>query len=275
MIQGYRMAGPPPHGEPPGPAPENRDWPVWLGFAAFLIAFLASSLVYALVVGISGTNVDHTPAWVDITSTLVFQGLLIGCALAAAALFKPLRAGQFGLRATRFWPAFGWSALAVVVFYAFGALWTVVAGSPEQTTAQDIGADESQLALIAAGVLFVVVAPIAEEFFFRGFFYGTLRTRMSAGWAAVICGTIFGAIHASTGIEAVPALAVLGIVLCLVREKTGSLYPCIAIHAFNNTLAYLSLTDVAPGIALGLGAAMIVTCTVVPRLASRRDPAAA
>ena len=43
---------------------------------------------------------------------------------------------------------------------------------------EDLGADESTLALVAAGIVVIVVAPIAEEFFFRGFFYRALRSRM-------------------------------------------------------------------------------------------------
>jgi membrane protease YdiL (CAAX protease family) len=275
MIHGYRMAGPPPHGEPPPPQPQEREWPVWLGFATFIVAFLVSNLAYALVLGISGADIDHTPAWVDVSAAVVLQASLIGCALIAAALFKPLHAWQFGLRRTRLWPAVGWSVLAMVAFYAFALAWTAIAGEPKQTTAEDIGADESDLALIAAGVIFVVVAPIAEEFFFRGFFYGTLRTRLPAVWATLVNGAVFGVIHASTGVSAIPALMFLGAALCLVREKTGSLYPCIAIHAFNNALAYASLTDVSPAIALGLGAAMIAACTLLPRVAWREEPASA
>jgi hypothetical protein len=238
---------------------------VWLGFATFVVAFVVGNLGYAIVLGISGADIKHTPAWVDLSSAVLLEASLVGCALGAAALFKPLRAPEFGLRRTRFWPAVGWSALALASFFAFAILWTALVGSPKQTTAQDIGANESELALLAAGVLFVVVAPIGEEFFFRGFFYATLRSKLPTAWAALINGAIFGAIHASTGASAVPVLIFLGVVLCLVRERTGSLYPCIAIHAFNNMLAYASLTKVQPGVAIGLGAAMLVACMLVPR----------
>ena len=275
MIQGYRMAGPPPHGEPP-PSPQRaRDWPVWLGFAAFALAFLVSSLGYALLLGVSGAATDKTPAWVDLSSSVLLEGSLIGCALFAAALYRPLRGRDFGLVRTRFWAAVGWAALAMVTFYVFAVLWTALVGEPKQTTAEDIGANESELALIAAGVLFVVFAPIGEEFFFRGFFYGTLRTRLPTGWAALVNGTVFGVIHATTGVSAVPALILLGVLLCLVRERTGSLYPCIAIHALNNTLAYASLTDVEPGIAAGLGAVMLAACALVPRVVPRAAAARA
>ena len=275
MIQGYRMAGPPPHGEPPPPAPSEREWPVWSGFLALAAVFFVSNVAYAMVAGISGEDLEDTPAWLDLTGGVILQGALIAGALIAARLIKPLHPWQFGLRRTRFWPALGWSVLAMVTFYVFAAGWVELAGEPKQSTAQDIGSDESRLALIAAGVMFVLIAPIAEEVFFRGFFYGSLRTRLPTAWAAIVCGLVFGGIHASTGVSAVPILIVLGIVFCLVREVTGSLYPCIALHAFNNALAYAGQTDVAPGIAAGLGGAMLIACSVVPRFAWRRPPSPA
>jgi uncharacterized protein len=36
---------------------------------------------------------------------------------------------------------------------------------------------------------------------------------------------------------------VLGFVLCLVRWRTGSLYPCIGLHALNNSIAFGVLQD--------------------------------
>ena len=38
-------------------------------------------------------------------------------------------------------------------------------------------------------------------------------------------------------------LGFLGFVLCLIRWRTGSLYPCMALHAFNNVLAFGVLLD--------------------------------
>jgi uncharacterized protein len=275
MIQGYRMAGPPPHGEPPAAPPPERDpgaWPPWLGFVTLLAVFFVSSVLYAFVFAASGADADDTPAWLDVTAAALLQVCLIGGALGAARLFKPLHPWQFGLRPTAWSGALGWTALAFTVFFAFAVLWTTLVDSSKQTTAEDLGVDESNLALIAAGVMFVLVAPIAEELFFRGFFYGSLRSRLSPVASALIVGLVFGAIHATTGLSAVPALVVFGVVLCLLRERTGSLYPCIGLHAFNNAIAYAGLTDVAPGIAAGFGAFMVLAVSLVPRVVWRRPP---
>ncbi len=91
-----------------------------------------------------------------------------------------------------------------------------------------------------------VAAPIAEEFFFRGFLFGTLRrwhVRVSGHelgpWiAAVIVGILFGLAHTgSASPQYLVPLGFLGFVLCVMRWRTRSLYPCIALHAFNNALA--------------------------------------
>ena len=108
------------------------------------------------------------------------------------------------------------------------------------------------------------VAPMAEEFFFRGFLFGVLRRmRIQVGgrelgpWvAAVIVGLLFGLAHFdSAQPEFLIPLGFLGFVLCIVRWKTGSLYPCMALHAINNCIA-LGVNE------LGWNAGEIVALTV-------------
>ena len=105
---------------------------------------------------------------------------------------------------------------------------------------------QSTAALVGAAVFVCVVAPIAEEFFFRGFIFGVLRRWRvpMAGhdlgpWiAAVITGILFGLAHTgSASSQYLIPLGFLGFVLCLVRWRTGSLYPCMALHSLNNALA--------------------------------------
>ena len=87
---------------------------------------------------------------------------------------------------------------------------------------------------------------MAEEFFFRGFLFGALRRwrisvlgREIGTWvAAVFTGVLFGLAHTgSASSQYLIPLGFLGFVLCLVRWRTRSLYPCMALHSFNNSLA--------------------------------------
>ena len=61
----------------------------------------------------------------------------------------------------------------------------------------------------------------------------------SARWvAAIVTGILFGLAHTgSASSQYLIPLGFLGFVLCLVRWKTRSLYPCMALHSVNNSLA--------------------------------------
>ena len=75
-------------------------------------------------------------------------------------------------------------------------------------------------------MLITVFAPLGEELFFRGFFFGSLRNWRGPWLAAVLTGLVFGAIHAgSSPVGYLVPLAIFGIGLCLLYEWTGSLYP--------------------------------------------------
>jgi membrane protease YdiL (CAAX protease family) len=90
--------------------------------------------------------------------------------------------------------------------------------------------------LLGAGVF----APVAEELFFRGFFYTALRQRLGISAAVAISSLVFAFGHIDT-LGVVAASFVIGIALALAYEYTRSLWVAIAIHALNNTLATILL----------------------------------
>ena len=96
--------------------------------------------------------------------------------------------------------------------------------------------------LLLSAALTCVVAPICEEFLFRGYIFTALRSWRGTWPAAVITGLVFGAVHAGSApaLDLVP-LAGLGFGLCLLYRYSGSLYPCIAAHSLNNSLAFAAL----------------------------------
>ena len=103
-----------------------------------------------------------------------------------------------------------------------------------------------------------MVAPICEEFLFRGFIFTALRNWRGTWPAAIITGLLFGGVHVGSApvVDLVP-LAFLGFGLCLLYRITGSLYPCIAAHSLNNSIAYGSLESWSFGqVILLLGASL-------------------
>ena len=104
---------------------------------------------------------------------------------------------------------------------------------------KEIGGNSGTLGILAACAVTCVVAPICEEFLFRGFIFASLRNWRGPWPAAIITGVLFGVVHglSAPAVDLLP-LAFLGFVLCVVYQRTGSLYPCIALHLLNNAIAF-------------------------------------
>ena len=162
-----------------------------------------------------------------------------------------------------------------VAFITFSGIWAAALGIEENDDLpQELGADDSTTALFFVAVLVCVAAPIAEELFFRGFCFTALRRWIGVAGGAIATGVIFGAIHAGSAdaVFLVP-LAVFGALLCVLYHRTGSLLPCMVLHALNNALALgVSQGWEAPQvIALMLGAAAAVVAIALP-FARRATP---
>ena len=269
MEQSVLQPAQPP--EPPElPAGVAPRWPAWYAGAGFLVALIGTLIAVGVVAAATGAGTDDDDPAFTIIATLMQSLVFIGTAVLFASFTRRPRAWHFGLRRTAFWPAIGWAALGMVSFYALAAVYTaLVSPDAEQTVAQDLGADEGTFGLIVAGFMVICIAPFAEEFFFRGFFYRALRSKYSVIVAALIDGALFGVIHYDfSGADALlilPPLAVLGFMFCLVLEKTGSLWPVVGLHAFNNAIAYGVAVEDAT-VSVVLGPLMLVACMLLPRL---------
>jgi len=82
-------------------------------------------------------------------------------------------------------------------------------------------------------ILATVVAPVVEEFMFRGALYSWMRARMNAPLSIIINSFIFAAIHPQGAVGIVP-LTCIGIVLATLREWRGNLTSCMIAHACFN-----------------------------------------
>jgi len=116
---------------------------------------------------------------------------------------------------------------------------------------QDLGFSTgvSGKSLIPIFISLVVLPPLVEETIMRGFLFTGLRSKLPFLTATLITSTLFAAAHlpeASSGLLWVGALDtfILSIILCYLREKTGSLWPSIGVHAIKNALAFVVLFNI-------------------------------
>jgi membrane protease YdiL (CAAX protease family) len=219
-----------------------RPWTAPAALAAgYVFAALGSLLVYipAAAAGVHIRSGDVPPG-IEIADTFVQDLVFVAVAVFFAQLGgRAVAAYQFGLRPTRFWRALRLAATTIFLFLAFSLIWTGISQAPKEKLLEQLGASESALLLILSASLTCVVAPVCEEILFRGFIFRALRNWRGTWPAAIITGVTFGAVHAGSAPAAdlVP-LAVLGFALCLLYERSGSLYPCIVVHSLNNAFAF-------------------------------------
>ena len=207
-----------------------------IGFAVAAGATLFASVFIGIVYAAAGADSD--------SRSFIFVGTIIQDAcLVGAAFFVTSDVGRptwatFGLRPFHR-SAFKWMALALLTYYAMAILYSVIFNPPSEQLPEELGADEGVGLAIATGVLLIVVAPVAEEIFFRGFLYQAFRNSFGIWPGAILSGLVFGAIHLE--LFKLVQLAILGVILALLFERTQSLWPPIMLHAINNTLAFIYL----------------------------------
>lgn len=149
-----------------------------------------------------------------------------------------------GFRKTALWPAVGLVVGGIVVSFTLEILYGLIVQQlklPLQTNADRL----TQQAHYAPFTIFftllaaVVVAPICEEIFFRGYFFGGLLRGVNVWLATLISALLFTLVHGDIG-SALP-LFTIGLVLPILRWRTGSLWPGVALHTLNNLIAAVTV----------------------------------
>jgi membrane protease YdiL (CAAX protease family) len=210
------------------------NWGVLPAITGLVIALVGVSVLAVPIQIVDNPSGDEFSTAAQVAFQLLTALGFLVVPFAIAMQFEAsvrVAARRLGLRGFR--PsALGWMAAAAGAYLVFGAVYVAIVGEPEQEDiAEGFGAVPIQILLI------VVVAPISEEVCFRGMLFGGLRERLPRIPAALIGAAIFGALHALTGISAVPPLIVFGFILCLLYERTGSIVPGILLHMLNNSVA--------------------------------------
>jgi hypothetical protein len=93
--------------------------------------------------------------------------------------------------------------------------------------------------LIASVILIGVFVPIAEEAYFRGLVYQTMRTKWRVGISLVLSSAYFGILHGDIALAGMAFI--LGLILGWVYERSQSLWPAIIIHMINNAVKVLAI----------------------------------
>jgi membrane protease YdiL (CAAX protease family) len=209
----------------------------FIGIGVGIVAVIVASGIVAIPFALAGAGVDS--GGFIIVGTIVQDLMMIAAAYFVTADLGRPTARTFGLRPFKS-SAFGWIFAALVAYLVLTSIYTVLVDPPSEQLPSGLeDADQNVLLAVATGILLIVVAPLAEEVFFRGFLYQAFRNSFGVLPGALLSALIFGAIHLE--FFKLVQLAILGVILALLFEKTRSLWSPITLHAVNNTLAYIYL----------------------------------
>lgn len=222
---------------------------------------IASQFLVGLVMAsILGAEQLSQPVWTAVYSALSYVLALLLIILVPAKIKKRRKKGidlttnktELGLKDWPTWTDIGLAPIGFMVYLLLAAgLVTLFSVFPwfDAEQAQDVGfsfyitgADR-----VIAFFTLVVIAPIAEEIIFRGWLYGKLREKFSQKtsetWSVLISmflvSVLFGVLHMQWNVGV--NVFAMSIVLCGLREITGTIYSGILLHIIKNGVAFYLL----------------------------------
>lgn len=245
-----------------GDSPSKKyPWGIPAGFIVTLVAVWVMQPIAAVVVSlypmIMGWGSSQTEAWLlhspiaSFAVIVLFEALSVGWIAAFVASKRASFWVATALKRLR-WRDLAYAGTGFVAYFALATVALIVLPillPIDMDKDQFIGFEPGSggLSLILAFLGLVILPPLAEEIVFRGFLYGTLRSKVSMLWATVITSLVFAALHllgsASGGLlwVAFADTFILSLVLCYVRDKTSSLWASVIIHALKNGLVFVNL----------------------------------
>ena len=257
------------------------DWPLMAIPIAVLLALgfglfggFAWMLLVKAIASIAGSKISLKDPIATVGATIARDaGFVLGPVIALLLLSKKFTAADFGFVAV---PRRGKTVLvalsAWLVFVLLSAVWAKLVPSHEhQSITKDLGVDESALMWATGALMITVIAPICEEFIFRGFLFPVLWKQWGFVAGVLVSSILFGLVHASgTPMALLLPLMILAVVLCLLRAWSGSLLPGVALHSFNNAIAFGSMQKLpAQSVVLlavtGIAACMAISVVIVRR----------
>lgn len=231
----------------------------------FLIVLTTSSVIASqlligyLMIWILGSSTFEQPVWTAIYSALSYLVALGFMVFVVPKILRKkegefLRIGrdEIGLKGLPTWTDLG---LAPIGFFAYlllsGVLVSIFSLFPwfDVSQAQDVGFSVfiSGFDRALAFITLVIVAPIAEEIIFRGWLYGKMRNEFLAKFSErssmiasiILVSLLFGALHMQWNVGV--NVFAMSIIMCILREITGTIYSGIILHMIKNGVAFYLL----------------------------------
>lgn len=218
--------------------------------AAFLVAQFASALGFALFAAVEGVPMAEldrdaltigeiamlqVPLWLGLLGVPILATRLRGNGPRRdLGLWSTLRDAPMGL-------AVGVaSQLVLVPLVTLPVLLLTDADQDDlEAPARELTDKATGAGVLLLVLVVVVMAPLAEEVFFRGMLQRTLRRRLPL-WPAILVTSVLFAVSHFQALQ-LPALAAFGVVLSVLAHRSGRLGPSIWAHVGFNATTVVAL----------------------------------
>lgn len=218
----------------------KRDilWVVIWGFALLAGLTLLLTLALGLYVRISGRQ--KLPPATGLVTLSAELALLVPVWWFGVRKYR-LPWSHVGLRPFAVARSFGLGCLFLLVALSFNVVWSLFLSLFSLRAQADLlplfggGIGGLLLALFTGGI----IAPFAEEVFFRGFVFAGLHQHLGLRRALVLNAILFALVHILP--TSWPPIFVLGVLFALLYERTGSIWPAVAVHGAMNSISFLAL----------------------------------
>lgn len=247
---------PSPKAQPPAKAqpakPKSSPTRPKVYYAIFLIAWVVLSMIISQsVVGapmfwLLGEKFVQ-PLWTGLYYLLSYSLAIALIIFVPPRLSKKLSTTPTELGIDR-WPTFvdiGLAPIGYIVYIMLANFLTQLMRffpwfNADET--QDVGFTAGYLSgpeKIIAIISLVVIAPLAEELIMRGWLYGKLRSRTKCWVAIILTSLTFALLHGQWNVGV--SVFMLSVVLCSLREITGTIWSGVLLHMLSNGIAFYLL----------------------------------
>ncbi|MBR3204425.1 CPBP family intramembrane metalloprotease [Candidatus Saccharibacteria bacterium] len=249
--------------------------PLWVGIVLVAVQYIVVYALYFLL----GREKLVTPVWTTVANAFIYTLALLAIIFLPEKIqnlyknFKKKKENpsskdipkssslktsreELGLKNLPTWSDILLAPAGFVVYFILATILVAIFSGFsffDATEAQDVGYNflSNGFDRVVAFIALCVVAPIAEETIFRGWLYGKLRAKIpgektSLILSILITSVLFATMHGQWNVGV--NVFAMSVIVCLMREITGTIYSGILLHIIKNTIAFVLLYILGFGI---------------------------